>query len=543
MVNLVVMLIATLATLARVFITILASILTGWLLGYAAIKSKTFENVYISLLEVFESVPVITFFPVVLIFFVYSIGGEVGIELAVLFLVFTAVVWNIWIGIYQAFKTVPENFQEVVSNYRLGFLSKMSTLYIPYSIPRIAANLVPSFADALFYITVSEVFSIGTQNYQVFGIGSLIATYVANGDYTYALISLGILAIFTTAITLLLKEYSEYAVSRYGLDTEEKSTVFKRGRPRIRYSARLNAAMSTFSKLSKYISKPPYFSRKVVEIEEEKERRQVIPIRFVGITLGIIILMLIAYASFVVITRVPLTTWKSLISNTPYYLILIGYDYMRVAIIALVSFIITIFLGYYLATRTLADKIAIPIIQTIASFPAPAYFPLLLLATYHTVHSVFGPFTAEFYVLLLGFLSTFYYIFYSFWLGVKNLPSEYWEVMKNLKLSFWTKMRKIIIPGTFPYIIAGLSSTVNSAWGGLTVGEYFQLQNNQVILQVQHGLMKTLSLADSNGDIAIVGWLSLLFGIIVVIYSILFTRRMMDLARKKYIAEEGVYAA
>jgi len=36
-------------------------------------------------------------------------------------------------------------------------------------------------------------------------------------------------------------------------------------------------------------------------------------------------------------------------------------------------------------------------------------------------------------------------------------------------------------------------------------------------------------------------WLSLLFGIIVVIYSILFTRKLMDLARKKYIAEEGIY--
>ncbi|TRM73749.1 sugar ABC transporter permease, partial [Sulfolobus sp. B5] len=142
---------ATLASSGRVFLTIGLSILTGWLLGYIAVKNRAFENAYVSLIEVFESVPVISFFPIVLIFFVYRIGGYLGIELAVDFLVFTAVVWNIWVGIYQAFKTIPLDLIEVVDNYRLGFLDKMRKLYIPYSWPRIAANLIPSFADAFFY--------------------------------------------------------------------------------------------------------------------------------------------------------------------------------------------------------------------------------------------------------------------------------------------------------------------------------------------------------------------------------------------------------
>lgn len=542
MINLVTILFANLATLGRVFVTILLAIVTGWLLGYIAIKNKTFENIYISLSEVLESVPVITFFPVVLIFFVFTIGGEIGVESAVIFLVFTAVVWNIWIGIYQAFKTVPENFQEVTTNYRLSFFSKMSKLYIPYSMPRIAANLIPSFSDALFYITVSEVFAIGTQNYQVFGIGSLIAKYTGEGDYSDALISLGILAIFIAIIVLLLREFAEYSVDKYGLDTEEKSSIFKRGRPRPRYTARLNAARSVFSRLSRYIARPAYFTRRAIEIEEEEKKRN-IPTRLIGTIIGSLILVLIAYSIFNTVTHVSLATWASLVSTTPYDLIIIAYDYLRVAIIAIISFAIVVFLGYYVAIKPLADRIVVPVIQAISAFPAPAYFPLLYLATYHSVSLIFGPFTAEFYVLLLGFVSTFYYIFYSFWLGIKNLPSEYWEIMKNLKLSFWTKMRKIILPGTFPYIITGISSTVNSAWGGLAVAEYFQLQNGQVILQVQHGLMKQLAVADNQGNIALVGWLSLLFGIIVVIYSILFTRRMMDLARKKYVAEEGIYAA
>ncbi|MBP1357526.1 MAG: sugar ABC transporter permease, partial [Sulfolobus sp.] len=96
---------ATLVTTGRVWLTIGASIISGWFLSYIAIKSKGFENAYISFIEVFESVPVISFFPIALIFFVYKIGGYLGVELAVDFLVFTAVVWNIWVGIYQAYKT------------------------------------------------------------------------------------------------------------------------------------------------------------------------------------------------------------------------------------------------------------------------------------------------------------------------------------------------------------------------------------------------------------------------------------------------------
>ncbi|ESQ26876.1 MAG: hypothetical protein OSP8Acid_00770, partial [uncultured Acidilobus sp. OSP8] len=167
-----VIVLALLATTGRVFLAIGLAIVTGWLLGYLAVRSRGFETVYVSISEVFESVPVISFFPVVLIFFVDRIGGYLGVELAVDFLVFTAVVWNIWMGIYQAFKTVPAAMVEVLENMGYGFLGKMRRLYIPFSVPRIAVNLMPSFADAYFYITVSEVFSVGATSYHVFGIGT-----------------------------------------------------------------------------------------------------------------------------------------------------------------------------------------------------------------------------------------------------------------------------------------------------------------------------------------------------------------------------------
>ena len=526
------------ATTGRVFFTILLSVLSGWLLGYVALKNRTFENIYISLSEVLESVPVITFFPVVLIFFVTDIGGTIGSQLAVIFLVFTAVVWNIWMGIYQAFKTVPENLREVSENLRLGFWGKMTKLYIPFSVPRIAANLIPSFADAMFYITVSEVFSVGNSTYSVFGIGSLIYDLTTAGEYTYALYSLGVLAAVVVVLTLLLREFAQYSVQRYGLDTEASSNAVRRGRFRIRYSSRLSNAVSPVTKLARYAIRS---RAQEAEIEEEREKSH--HLKTLGQIIAFVFLIGISYSVFTVISSVPDQTWGYLLSTTPYDLILVGADYLRVGIIAVISLVIALFLGYWLSLHVKTERAVVPIIQTLAAFPAPAYFPLLFAFTYPAVERAFGSFTDEFYVLLLGFISTFYYIFYSYWLGVKNMPHEYWEVMDNLNLSFWQRMSKIVIPSTFPYIVSGLTSTINSAWGGLAIGEYWPDIYDGKTLEVHTGLMKYLALADAQGNLAVVGWLSLIFSIIVVIYSVLFTRRLMDLAREKYVVEEGIYAA
>ncbi len=336
---LVVALTAVMVTVGRVFITILLSIVTGWLLGYLALKSRAFENVYISISEVLESVPVISFFPVVLIFFVTDIGGQLGTELAVIFLVFTAVVWNIWMGIYQAFKTVPENLHEVAENLRLGFLGKMAKLYIPFSIPRIAANLIPSFADAMFYITVSEVFSVGNSNYAVFGIGSLISNLTMRGLYDQALYALGILAIFVALITLGLREFASFSVQRYGLDTETSTNAMRRGRFRIRYSAKISNAVTPVTKLAKYVIRSKPATIDVDEVDEVKRR----PWGRLGIVIAAIFLLGISYSVFTVIRSVEPSTWYELISSTPTDLVLIGLDYLRVAIISVLSLVIAIF--------------------------------------------------------------------------------------------------------------------------------------------------------------------------------------------------------
>ncbi len=531
---------AVMATALRVIGLIILSIITGWFLAYASIKSKVFENIYIILIEIFESVPVITFFPIVLVIFITRVGGPLGVELAADFLVFTAVVWNIWMGEYQAFKTVPREMVEVTENSNFGFFSKLRYLYIPFSVPRIAANLFPSVSDGFFYITVSEVFEVGIHTYQTFGVGSVLDTFIATANLHYIYLTLIMLAIVIIAIILVLREFSKYAVSRYTLDTD--TPVLKRGRLNLKETTRIFAALSKnpLSRLSKY-----YKYRENANNEEtyEKKEKKKKHHKYVYAAIGIFILALILYGSISLILSVKLSTWYVLFGKTPELLYSLGYDYLRVLTILIVSMVIAIFLGYYLAVNKKAELFGVPVIQALSAYPAPIYFPFLFILTEPYIIGVFGGFTNELYVLFLGFISTFYYVLYSFWMGVKAMPSEYWEITRNLKLGFFKKMRKVVLPSTFPYLISGISSTINSAWGGLMIGEYWPDIYGTHTLEVHTGLMKTIDIATATGHITLAAWGSLIFGIIVAIYSILFTRKMMDLAQKKYVAEEGIYSS
>ena len=539
-------LLATLATTARVFATIGLSIVTGWLLGYLAIKSKAFESVYVSLSGVLESVPVISFFPVALLFFVRTVGGYLGVELAADFLVFTAVVWNIWMGIYQAFKTIPVPMIEAVENLRYGFVSKMLKLYIPYSVPRIAANLLPSFADAYFYITVSEVFSIGTTSYRVFGVGSLLAYLSASGLYDYVYVTLAVLFATVSLFVVLLRRFAVWSVARYGLE----SAVTPRRRGAGRWRAVSRFYVSTFSRLrslrqvgGRVVIAPRYQAlplRRIVERQVELSERA---INRALQAVGVVLLALIAYGTVRVVLSVPRSTWAYLWGQTAPILVGLAYDYARVAVIAGVSFVIALFVGYWLAFHRKAEAVAVPVIQAISAMPAPTYFPLIFAATYAIVARVAGPLSNELYVVVLGFISTFYYIFYSYWLGVKALPVEVLELMDNLNMGFFKKLRKIVIPGTLPYIVTGLTSTIDSAWGGLMIGEYWPDITGDRNLMVTHGILKIIDVATAQGNIALAAYASLIFGIFVVAFAMGFTRHLMELSRKKYVIEESIFAA
>jgi len=545
---------ATLATVGRIFALIGLSIVTGWGLAYLCIKSRGFENAYVPLVNVLESIPVIGFLPLVLVAFVLSIPGAIGVEVAVDFLVFDAVSWNIWIGAYQAFKTVPEHLLEVSENYNFGFLRRMRHLLIPHSIPRLTSNLFSSFADAFFYISVSEVFTAGAATAAVcrggvcstFGIGTLITAFTVAGNYVGVFYSLVSVAVAVIAVTLLLSWLSRWAVAKYGVDTP---AVIKRHAGRWR--GRIPHPWRRWRALR---GQAVYFSRIAWRMRtywhiHQGPRNQVNHSnlgKYLGYVIAACILGYLVYASVLLVVSVPESTWYTFLQETPKLLEYVGADYVRVSAITLASLGFAVFVGYFLASHHRIGDAVLPPLQAFAAFPAPTYFPLLFIATIPFLEHTLPLLYTEVYIFILGFLSCFYYVFFDFWIGVQAIPSEFLDVVRNHEIPFWSKMRRVILPATLPYLITGLSSTINSAWAGMAIGEYWPDIAPKVApggLQASFGMMYYITSNMANGAIGPAAYVSLLFAVVVAIYGVVFTRNLMDLARRKYVVEEGIFAA
>jgi NitT/TauT family transport system permease protein len=542
------------ATVGRIFALIGLSIVTGWLLAYLCIKSRAFENAYVPLVNVLESIPVIGFLPLVLVAFVLAIPGRIGVETAVDFLVFDAVSWNIWIGAYQAFKTVPEHLLEVSENYNFGFLRRMRYLLIPHSIPRLTSNLFSSFADAFFYISVSEVFTAGAATASVcqggvcstFGIGTVISRYIVDGNYVGVFYALIAVAVAVIIVTISLSWLSRWAVAKYGVDT---AGVIKRHagrwRGRIPHPWRRWRALREqhfgFSRYAWRVTAPWHNHQGPSDRFNQGNL-----LKYLGYALVAVISMYLAYSSLMLIASVPLNTWYSYFEETPRLLEYVGADYVRVSLITLASLGLAIFAGYFLAAHHRIGDTVLPVLQAFAAFPAPTYFPLLFLVTLPFLERVLPLLYTEVYIFLLGFLSCFYYVFFDFWIGVQAIPTEFLDVVRNHQVPFWSRMRRVILPASLPYLITGLSSTINSAWAGMAIGEFWPNIAPRVApegLQAPFGMMYYITYNMANGAIGPAAYVSLLFALVVAIYGIVFTRNLMDLARKKYVVEEGIFAA
>src|SRR3989441_2272629 len=175
-------------------IALALSILFSLAVGIFAARNKRAESVVIPLLDVFQSIPILGFFPVVILGVVAVIPGQLGVNLAVIFLIFTSMSWNIAFGVYEAVKAIPQDYIDLSNMSNASAISRVLTLYIPSSLSRIAYNSQTSWAVGLFYLVASEIFSLGGQKFHVtHGIGVAIINFLnaqEYGGYAYSIISL-----------------------------------------------------------------------------------------------------------------------------------------------------------------------------------------------------------------------------------------------------------------------------------------------------------------------------------------------------------------
>ena len=173
-------------------------------------------------------------------------------------------------------------------------------------------------------------------------------------------------------------------------------------------------------------------------------------------------------------------------------------------------------------------RIAQPLAQIAASFPATALFPIILVALLHAgIGLGIG-------AVLLMMLATQWYIFFNVIAGAMAIPSDLKEVSTLFGFTRAQRWRTVILPGIFPFLITGLITASGGAWNASIVTEYFKLHNRAVSTV---GLGSDISHATDAGAFPVLLTATIIMALIVVTINRLLWRPLNRLAETKYRLE------
>ena len=109
-------------------------------------------------------------------------GHQLGIEMAVILLIFTGQVWNLAFSFYSSLKTIPREMLEASRIYRYSGWQRFWQLEMPFSAIGLVWNSIVSVAGGWFALIFCETFTMGDRNFQLPGLGSYIQTATNDGD-------------------------------------------------------------------------------------------------------------------------------------------------------------------------------------------------------------------------------------------------------------------------------------------------------------------------------------------------------------------------
>ena len=124
--------------------------------------------------------------------------------------------------------------------------------------------------------------------------------------------------------------------------------------------------------------------------------------------------------------------------------------FLRVNAALLISAAWTVPVGVAIGFNPKIARIVQPVAQVLASVPATAFFPILLIGL---VQIGGGLGIGSIALMLLG---TQWYILFNVIAGAMSIPSDLREVASLYRFTRWQRWTRLILPGIFPYLITGM---------------------------------------------------------------------------------------
>ena len=168
--------------------------------AYAAARNRRARLVMLPLLDILQSVPILSFLPVVLLGMTAVLPERLGVEVASIVLIVTSQVWNMTFSFYQSLMTIPEELREASAIFRLNPWLRFKTMELPFGSNGLIWNSMVSWAGGWFFLMAAESFNVGNRDFRLPGLGSYLQQASTVGDTTA--IVLGIATLILVIVLL-----------------------------------------------------------------------------------------------------------------------------------------------------------------------------------------------------------------------------------------------------------------------------------------------------------------------------------------------------
>ncbi len=492
---------------ARMFVALFASILFTFTYATLAAKSRRAGLLLIPILDILQSVPILGFLSFTVVFFLALFPGQVvGAELASIFAIFTSQAWNMAFSFYQSLTTLPSDLQEAARSFRLSPWQKFWRLDVPFAMPGLVWNTMLSMSGGWFFVVASEAVTVGNTTFTLPGIGSYVA--IALGQRNLLAIFYAILAML---VVILLYDQLIFRplVAWSGKFRFETTASISTPEP---WMLKLLRRTRLFRSLSEAIGavignvfRLRLGRSAMAQVDENR-----VPSKLLDGLWYAMIAALALYAGWQVVSFVSATLhWRDFATA----LLMGAYTMIRVIILMVVAALIWVPIGVWIGLRPKATRIAQPIAQFLAAFPANLLFPPVVVAI------VFFHVSANIWLTPLMLIGTQWYILFNVIAGSAAFPGDMTEAAANFRVRGWLWWRKVMIPGILPYFITGAITASGGAWNASIVAEVASWGKTNLVAQ---GLGAYIAQATASGDTArIVLGVAVMSGFVVIFNRLL----------------------
>lgn len=459
---------------ARMFAALGISIALSIVIGVYAATSRRAERVILPIIDILQTIPILAFFPIVIVVFVFYLPGYIGVNAAVIFLIVTSMLWNIIFGVYESIKTIPGEFLEVAQLYRMGIWERLKKIFIPAALPRIVQQSLLSWSIGLFYLVTSEIFSYGyvasNCNYAHLnatnvcsvqhGIGVALIQFSpsATGSYTSYLLGIGVFVVFVVLTRFLFFRPLENYASRYTRTSTKTTTWLARPGTFVSWFSRRVVAQPLTTIGAAVIPKKKAVPQKEVVGGPYVKKRKPAGGWVYYLAAVAVLSVLFAYAAVI---RSALVTYE--------YTVLVSllFSFARIWLAFAVITAIVLPLCVYLIFVSKQSSKYLLLFQIAASIPATILLPGIAVAFSGL------PDSAEIVAFVIFMLSGIWYVIFSVIASTRNMPSSIFEVKELFGVKGTNAWKNIYIKAMLPGFITGALTGIAAEWNASIVAECF----------------------------------------------------------------------